>query len=796
MAPLLGLSFGSGCAALIYEIVWFQLLELVVGSSAISTAIVLGTFMGGMGLGTLFVPRWAGDRIPAIRVYALLELGIGLSATVIWYVMPWLGHFYFRSATGGDLDVIARSAICVLLLLPPTVLMGATLPVLARVTGTTAQGVSRLGACYSCNLAGAVTGCLLAGFYLLRIHDAGVASVGAIAISAATAVVGLVIPERSSAGEIMAPSRQDRSDPPERGPSTTWVMVAVALSGFCALLAQVFWTRLLSLMLGGTVYTFSIVLAVYLAGLGCGGSLGSLWARRGSRPWSALGWCQLVQVLAIVWADDLLTRTLPFWSENGGTDPGIGSRFFADLASCACAILPPTIAWGASFPLALAAGASPGADPALGVSRVYAANTTGAVIGAVLATLVLFPALGTPGMEVLLLAGSLAAGLVVVRPRRIWGWGGVIALVGLTILFAAHPSRLPWQLAAYGRHAAEGDQHARVLYLGEGSQATVAVTENAAGSRYFHVSGKTEASSQFYDMRLQRMLGHLPALLHPNPRSVLVVGMGAGVTAGSFLLHPSVERIVICEVEPMVASHVAGFFDAENNHLLADPRVTLVIDDARHFLAKSHEKFDVITTDPIHPWVKGAARLYSVEYLSLCRQHLNPDGFISQWVPFYQTSREAVQSELATFFRVFPDGLIWGNDTDRRGYDSILVGGNQPIRIDVDALEVRLARPENGSVRRSLAKVQLFPAINLLGLYAGRAPELKGWLANAQINDDVSLRLQYLAGESYNSHEGAAAYGELLRFRQFPSDLFVGNESALASLRRKFDLFDPATGGH
>jgi spermidine synthase len=226
-----------------------------------------------------------------------------------------------------------------------------------------------------------------------------------------------------------------------------------------------------------------------------------------------------------------------------------------------------------------------------------------------------------------------------------------------------------------------------MMYVGEGMNSSVAVTETSGGVRNFHVSGKIEASTHQQDMRLQRMLGHIPALLHPKPRSVLIVGCGAGVTAGSFLVHPDIEKVVICEIEPLIPKVVARYFGKENYNVVYDPRVKIVYDDARHYVLTTSEKFDIITSDPIHPWVKGAATLYTKEYFEMCRRHLNPGGLVTQWVPLYESNSEVVKSEIATFFAAFPNGTIWSNDEDGSGYDTVLLGQTSPMKIDVDELQ-------------------------------------------------------------------------------------------------------------
>jgi spermidine synthase len=298
------------------------------------------------------------------------------------------------------------------------------------------------------------------------------------------------------------------------------------------------------------------------------------------------------------------------------------------------------------------------------------------------------------------------------------------------------------------------------------------------------VAGKTEASAEPQDMRLQRLLGHLPALLHSKPRSVLVVGCGAGVTAGSFVVHPEVEHITICEIEPLIPPASAKYFAHENHNVMHDPRTRIVYDDARHYILTSTEKFDIITSDPIHPWVKGIAPLYSTEYFELVKKHLNPGGFVTQWVPLYESNIETVQSEVATFFEAFPNGTVWGNlNTDGQGYDTVLVGQVEPLKINVDAMQERLDRPEYKPVVASMREVGYDSAIELLSTYAVQASDLRGWLRNAQINRDRNLRLQYLAGMGLNQYLAPVIYEQMLQAGSFPSNIFTGSGETLQALQ-------------
>ncbi len=789
-ALLLLLFFFSGCAALIYEIVWFQLLEFVLGSTAVSLAVILGTFMGGMCLGSLALPRLVSRRRHPLRVCALLELGIGALGVVVVIAMPQVVRLLGGTAGHGPEGVLLRGLICALCLLPPTVLMGATLPAISRWLESTPQGISWLGFFYATNTVGAVFGCLLAGFYLLRVHDMPTATWTAAAINLAAALLGLSLaawaplpPEATE--EVLAPS------PPI--PGVKAVRIAIALSGMSALGAEVVWTRLLALILGPTVYTFSIILAVFLVGLGVGGGIGGLLARVSARPRVLLGACQALLAIAIAWAAYAATQSLPYWPVDPKLAASPWFRFQLDFARCLWAILPAALLWGASFPLALASAARPGQDPGRLVGGIYAANTIGAIVGAVAFSLLIIPFAGTRQAEQVLIALAAAGALLLLAPplggtfldipRSWWASVAVIA-VGFLMAFVRPTSG---ELIAYGRTLLRDTGTAEILYKGEGTNFSVAVSEEPSGIRNFHVSGKIEASTTVQDMRLQRMLGHLPAMLHPAPRSVLIVGCGAGVTAGSFVVRPGIERIVICEIEPLVPRVVAQFFSRQNHGVVGDPRVEIVYDDARHYILTTREKFDIITSDPIHPWVKGSAALYTREYFEMCKARLNPGGMVTQWVPLYESDEASVKSEVATFFQVFPNGTVWGNDENGSGYDAVMLGQDGPARVDMDAVRDRWSSFAYRDAAASLAEAG-FPAPGtLFATYAGRAAELAPWLEGAEINRDSNLRLQYLAGLGVDSGLEALIYKHMLSYCRYPDGLFLGSQAARDDLRRTID---------
>ena len=805
---LLLLFVGSGACALIYEVVWFQLLELVIGSSAISLGVLLATYMGGMCIGSLMLPRIAGRGTHPLRLYAILELSIGVSGLVELFAIPLVGKLYSPAVGHGALALVLRAVVAVLCLLPPTILMGATLPAIARWVESSPRGIAWLGFFYGGNIVGAVLGSVAAGFYLLRVHDQSIATYVAVAINMLVAGIAWAISLRTSAVPDVAPNAGAATTPAahEQVPrgGVRAVYVAIGLSGACALAAEVIWTRLLSLTFGASVYTFSMILAVFLAGLGIGSATAAWLARIVNSPRVALAWCQLLLTAAIAWAAVVIFTALPNWPINPSLAPSAWFALQMDLARAALALLPAAVLWGTSFPFALAAIAVPGEDTSRLVGRVYAANTIGSILGATICSLLLIPLLGTRDAQRVLVA--LAAGAATLL---FWTQHASVVVGSASAAFAGSREgarggrqmrlfaplvaaalivfipELPGNLVAHGRYAVTWIGKTDVLYVGEGMNSSVAVTRVlSSGATQFHVSGKVEASSLPQDMRLQKMLAHLPALVHPSPQSVLVVGFGAGVTAGSFLAYPSVTRLVICEIEPLIPKVVSTWFVKENNNVAKDPRTQIYFDDARSFVLTSDELFDVITSDPINPWVKGAASLYTREYFRAVRAHLKPGGVVTQWVPLYESTIDAVRSELATFFDVFPDGTVWANTIDGRGYDVVLLGHSGPSKIDIRAMEQRFQQEGYRQVGASLIESGFESPIDLFSTYAGSGRELQTWLQGAAINTDKNLRLQYLAGVGLNNYTAADIFDEIVKLRTFPDALFDADPVWKTTLRQ------------
>jgi spermidine synthase len=797
---LLALFVVSGCAAIIYEVIWLHLLRLVIGASAYSVGILLAIFMGGMFLGSLVYARLIPRKLHPLRVYAALELGMGAFGLLLPFLVPYLSQIYIGFFGYGVSGIALRAAITALCILPPTILMGATLPAISRLFTSDSDGLSRLGLLYSGNIAGAVLGSLLAAFYFLPKYDVLVATYAAVALNIALAAAAFML-SRKAPHHVEKEAETAGATSGGHGVAYT----VIALSGVTALGAQVVWSRLISMLFGVTTYSFAIILAVFLGGLGIGSGLGAGWVRRGKDARLALGWCQFLLVIAIAYAAFMITQVIPFWRLQP-TNP-IDQIHLNNVLRCAAAILPATLLWGASFPLALGCIGKGDRDPGRSSGRVYAANTLGAIVGALGFSLVGIPLLGTRGSTQLsLVLAGIASVLIFMIPERRPGLpssGGKAVppasfLKGLT----NSPGRKPkaamaalvcvvagiWlvpgasdAMLSYGRNLDKWKIVMGIPYLKEGISSTVAVQERENNINYLHVSGKVVATTEKDDMRLQRMMGHVPALIHKDPKSVLIVGLGAGVTAGSFVLYPGIERIVICEIEPSVYGAAGQYFAKENYSVLEDPRVEVIFDDARHFMATTTEKFDIITSDPIHPWVRGASSLSSREHYDLVKARLNDGGVAAKWVPFYETNEEAVKIQLRTFMDAFPGGAIWSSDIYRIGVDAVITGQKEPTRIDLARAEQRIRR--NPRLKQSLADAQFPSAMSLFATYMGQGSDLKEWLSDTPPNRDLSLRLEYVAGLALNTQESSRIYKSLETRRTFPEGMFVANPGAINALK-------------
>ncbi len=783
---------GSGCAALVYEVVWFHLLRLVIGGSWVSLGILLGSFMGGMCVGSFALAWVVPARFHPLRVYAALELAIGaIGGTLPWWLPP-VSNWYLQVADESLTGISARAAVAAVAILPATILMGATLPAVARWVKSTPEGLSQLGVFYGANTIGAVLGCLAAGFVLLPQTDAVFTSHVAAGINGLIAIAAFAL---AAVTPYQPAVKAEGADTTTQQNAPAIVCVVIALSGFAALGAEVVWTRLLSLLFGSTVYTFAIILAVFLAGLGIGSTVAARWVKRTSRPLYWLAVAQLAIVCLGPYANFVITRVVPYWERPSVVETqDVFAVFAHDTLRTALAVLPSTFFWGASFPLALAAAGRGQGDSGRLVGQIYAANTLGAIIGSLVVSATLVPWIGSQyTQQVIVLASGAAAALAFGAARRLpaaaangneppflFTTQGRYAPLMIAVVAALVVVVPPSGMFGRSLHPALWNSVYRHVFEREGRTATVVVQQHESSDfRAICIGGKVEASNFAPDLRCQRLLGHLPALVHGAPKKVLIVGLGTGTTAGCFVIHPEVDEIVICEIEPVVTEVASRYFGKENNRVVDDLRTTIHFDDARHFLATTDQKFDIITSDPINSWIRGAATLYSTEYFELCKQHLNPGGVVVQWIPLYEKDRATAKCELGTFLEAFRHATLWtswrSSDGPDLRHDIIAVGQLEPTTLDLARLDRRIQA--NEKLKAKLEEVNLATIAGLMAQFAGRGEDLRPWLAGAEINRDASLRLEYLAGLSLWMAQADAIFQEIAAYRRYPADI-LRNDAA------------------
>ncbi len=458
--------------------------------------------------------------------------------------------------------------------------------------------------------------------------------------------------------------------------------------------------------------------------------------------------------------------------------------------------------WGASFPLALASVAARGQDPARLVGGVYAANTVGAIVGALCASLLLVAWIGSQHAQQVLIVVSMVSGLLVLEPvgsgegsgegsgdgkglrSQIPGMVLVAVMIAIGALLIRSVHEVPGLLIAYGRYSATRVSQANeIIYKGEGMMASVAVSRLSNGVLNYHNAGKVQASSEPQDMRLQRMLGHLTTLLPPHEQDMMVIGFGAGATAGAVSIEPRLRSETIAEIEAARAQSGVHVLQRAQFRRRAKPEG-----------AHPHRRCPPLPADHQGEVRRGDQRSAGsvgegrgdALYAGILRRGQDPPepgGVVTLFVQLYESSPEAVKSELATFFEAFPNGVVFGNTTNGEGYDTVLVGSVDPLHINVDAIQAKLASPEYARVAQSLREIGFNSAIELFSTFAGRASDLKPFLKDASVNRDRNLRLQYLAGLGLNVYQAGPIYAEMITYRGDPGDLFVGSEETLKALR-------------
>lgn len=752
---LLGLFFVSGANGLIFETVWFRELSLLFGAHTFAQATISAAFLGGLGLGA-YVASLIGDRLRRpLLVYGLLELSLGLYALLLPALLETLGPELgtLSQSVGGY--GLQRSGTIFLLLLPATLCMGATLPLLVRLVS--AQHVktgARLGLLYGVNTLGAFLGTLLAGFALLPVLGQN-ASNRLAAFSAI--VVALVAISLSQAFRDFEDELEEaaENEPGHSHSTLGWLLLSLFLfgSGLGSLWLQCSATRLLLLLLGASVYSFTLTLAVTLAAIGLGSLLFAFLARRKRAGFGLLALSQGFVLLGILLLL-LLLNHLPNGlaaAEGLANDPG--EWFVLQAALVTLALFLPAFGLGLSYPCALSLYA---ADP-LGLSRDVGRagfiNSAGCVLGAFSAVFILIPGSGL--IFTLRATGLLAALFVllfvlVAAPKGGLLKKGLIALGTLVLAQGVYlwpdPDPLTLTSGLYRPSLIETMKKDRtaeapkLLSYADGPAATVSV-ERRGNVTTLKINGKVEASD-YYDMPTEVMVGALPMLLHPKGEGLkaALIGYGSGVTAGTLLRGQALKSLVVYEIEPRVVEAAAEPFRRVNFEPTEDSRLSLVLSDARHELLRSPEKYDLIVSEPSNPWVSGSSALFTTDFYTLVRSRLNADGLFAQWVQLYELSPANVKILLRSVAEVFPEVQVYG--VSERSQDVVLVCSQTPNTISLPNVVARGAAPE---LREALSRAGLGSGYEALSLLAIAPGDLAAYVGSGQRNTDDNGLLEFAA---------------------------------------------------
>jgi spermidine synthase len=743
--------FLSGVAGLAYEVIWIRQLSLIFGTTSFAVSTVLASFMGGLALGSFLFGRLA-DRLKSpLRLYAWLELAIGIYCLLVPLLLRAATHVYVLTAGsfGGSFYMMSlvRFLLCALVLILPTTFMGATLPVLSRYVVRRMERLGEgFGGLYGINTLGAVVGCFAAGYLLIGWIGVSATTAVAVALNIVVAAIAFLLSRREGfSTPAPAPPPESPGRPKRRALSLAHAMIlaGVGVSGFASLTYEVAWTRLLSLILGSSVYAFTAMLTTFLLGIALGSVIVSRLADRVRDPVAAFVVAQACVVVSVLSISPLFDR-LPvlFLILFGKMGHSFVTFEMAQFLLCVLVMFLPTLFIGTTVPLAVKAFTGRIEEVGRSVGTVYASNTIGAILGSFFAGFALLPLVGTQKTIAvaagLNLAVAVALFLLLPRPRR--AARAAISAAAAVLFFVAVLQAHTWDRYMLNTGFFDSPRYALhqvsekgfrdfvrsydIRYYEEETYANVAVSYESE-NLFLQINGRTEASTTA-DMSNQILVAQIPMLVHPDPREVLVVGLGSGITLGSVLTHP-VDRAECVEISPAVV-RAAAFFREWHDDVTKNPKAEIILDDARNYLLASRRKYDIIVSEPSKPWISGVSNLFTREFYEICRKRLKPGGILCQWFHYYSMNPEDFRITLRTFLGVFPYAQIWNADNN-----VFLLGSEEPIRIDVQRMEERMTIRK---VAADLGRIEKKNPYVLLGNFLFGEEEARQYVGEGRINTD------------------------------------------------------------
>jgi spermidine synthase len=785
--------FLSGLSALVYQLLWMRHLGFIFGNTVYASATVLTAFMGGLAIGSHLFGKWADRLKNPVRWFAYLEwitAGSALAMPVLFTGIRHLYAFAYRNISDQLLFLTPlRFVLALLILAVPTICMGGTLPVLIRGLAREEEHFGRrLGWLYGINTLGAVAGVLVSGLYLIE----------AVGLQA-TNVIAVMTDVCAGAGAWFVSRSRLLRDPEPAAPrepirwksltfASKYAIGIATLCGFMSLALEVIWFRALVLVFGSTTYSFTVMLSVFLFGIGAGSLLIAPVLDRRRDLFTLLAVSIAAVGVAGLWSMYRFDRGPEFLlhyllARGFSWAAMMEARFLIAVSH----LLLPALLFGVAFATAVRIVRHDTTSSAGSVGLVYALNTLGAVAGSFMGGFMLLPLFGMAGSLFLISAVAITAGLVSlmlwsasVRTRVLAVAVAVplLAFVGLNppvwnkSILASGAFFAPFNSIRDGRvvfrEVIVGD---RLLYYREGLSSTVSVHISDDETMYFCVDGKTEADEAPRGMVVQRMIGHLPMLFHPNARNAVNIGLGAGVSFGALGCYP-LDRLEVVEIEKATLDG-ARIWSSLNHGILDHPNARVIINDGRNYLFCTTNMYDVISADPFEPVVGGASHLFTVEYWEHARERLNPGGIICQWVPMYEMSTDDYLMIVRSFVHVFPRSALFFT-----GFDTLLLGFKSEMRLDAEVLRRNYEIP---AVRKSLSEVGFTSPEMILGMFVSDLSQHPEFVGSGPLNTDQRPRIEFSVPRSamrYTTDENHAAL--LAYFTQLPADWLEGLEEDVA----------------
>lgn len=788
MKKIFFLFFLSGLASLICEVLWVRMLSLIFGTTTFALATVVTSFLAGLAVGSFYGGRIINKEkyssLSLLKIYAYLEIAIGIYALFSPFIFKLVQLIYikvypFYSASFYSYSLL-KFFICFILLLLPCAFMGATLPVLSKVLVKEIDTCGeKIGGLYSYNTFGGVLGVFLCGFFLLPYFGISATLYFAVLInffiagvifkSSPNVVADLGLPNKKAKQAL--PLQQTDSNSSLSANSKV-LLFAFLLSGFTSLLYEIVWTRALVLIVGTTVYAFSLVLAIFLLGIASGSFIISKFIDKIKSPVLIFGFIQLLIGIYILFST-LIFNKLPFLFFKMSKISGYNflPLTLSEFLIIFLVLFIPTTLFGCLFPIMIKIYNKDISTVAEETGRIYSINTLGCILGSFICGFIFIPNLGIQKTIILGCLINILLSSVVFLDKYTTGKTKVAFVLVIILTFISARFIPTWNKQILSSdiflklNIFDKYEKGKILFYEEGTQATVAVVEKNRNVSLF-INGKADASTGKRDMFTQKLLAHLPCLLHPQPQKILIIGMGSGVTLGTSLLY-DIPQVDVVEIEPAVVK-ATKFFRTYTKNSATNPKVKIIIDDARNYLLATENKYDIIISEPSNLWIQGINNLFTKEFFEIAKSKLNSGGIFCQWLHTYRIKSDDLKIAAKTFSSVFNNITVWSLVSG----DILLVGGDNKFFDYRNILKKKLFHPAISFDLYYMKAKDIYTLIESSFLLD--TGEVNKFAENSIINTDNFPTLEFSVPKSIYS-AGSENFEELSRYKRSSMHSIIPN---------------------